>query len=134
MEDQFYANCWVFTTNVFSVLSCGIRVHHPILTRVEFERMVIFREKMLFLMPNFQIEGLAYVNCLFNIFTNYNQWVPSQLLSRGIHMHISVLTGFKMDPSVAEKVVIFGRKKPVFKLNWQGEGGICDNGVVVLKI
>ena len=50
-------------------------------------------------------------------------------------MHIPVLTGFKMDPSVAEKVVIFGRKKPVFKLNWQGEGGICDNGVVdVLRI
>ena len=78
--------------------------------------MVIFREKMLFLMPNFQIEGFVYANRLFNILTNYDKRVLSQLLSRSIRMHVSVLAGFKVDLTVAEKVVIFGRKKPAFKL------------------
>ena len=50
-------------------------------------------------------------------------------------MHIVVLTGFKMDASVAEKEVICGRKKPVLKLNSQGEGRLPGNGFVdVLKI
>ena len=45
-------------------------------------------------------------------------------------MHIPVLTEFKMDASVVEKVAIFGRKKPVLKLNWQGLFRLSGNGFV----
>ena len=40
-----------------------------------------------------------------------------------------------MDASVAKKVVVFGRKKPLLKLNWEGEGRLSGNGFVdVLKM
>ena len=45
-------------------------------------------------------------------------------------MHLPVLTGFKMDASVAKKLVIFGRKKPALKLNSQGDGRLSGNGFV----
>ena len=85
---------------------------------------------MLFLMFSFQVEGDVYVICLFNIFTSYYKLNLFQLLYRGIHMHIPVLTEFKMDASVAEKVAIFGRKKPVLKLNWKGSFRVSGNGSV----
>ena len=42
-------------------------MHSPILTRVEFERMVIFFLKILFLKPNFHVEGRVYAKYLFDI-------------------------------------------------------------------
>ena len=99
-----------------------IRIHGPILTRVELEsisswKMVIFGQKLLFLMLNFQGEDHVYAMCFFNIFTSCNKWIPFQLLYVGIRIHIPFPTGFKTNASVNEKVVIFGRKKPVLKLN-----------------
>ena len=81
-------------------------------------------------MFSLQVEGEVYVICVFNIFTSYYKLNLFQLLYRGIHMHIPVLNEFKMDALVAEKVAIFGRKKPVLKLNWQGVLRLSGNGFV----
>ena len=41
----------------------------------------------------------------------------SALKSWLTHGHFRPMTGFKMDALLAEKVVVFGRKKPFLKLN-----------------
>ena len=83
-------------------------------------------------MLNFQAEGHVYAIYWYNIFTNYIKWILFQLLYRDIRIHIPVLTGFKMDASVAKNVVIFDRKKSVLKLDWQGEGRLSGNSLVNL--
>ena len=72
----------------------------------------------------------AQCHLLVNIFTNRNKLILLQLLYRGICKHIPVQTRFKMDVSVAKKVVIFSRKRPILRLNSQGERRLSGNGFV----
>ena len=77
--------------------SYGIRRHISILTRAQKQTINslknghIFRKNIL-LKLNFQGEGNLDVHFLIYFLIIYREWVLFQLFSRGIRMHISILT------------------------------------------
>ena len=71
------------------------------------EKLVYFLQKMLILNPSFQGETQFYAYFLFYILIILVKCLTFQILSRGISMYFSILTGLKMDVSIAEKFVTF---------------------------
>ena len=53
-----------------------------------------------------------------------------QFLNRGIRMHTPILTGFKMDGSLAEKLIIYFYKVLFWKLRFQYEDQFYANCLV----
>ena len=64
----------------------------------------------------FQHEGQLYANWLFYIFTFYYKGFLFQLFSRAIHMHITILTWFKMVALPIPKWLHFAKN---LKLNFE---------------
>ena len=75
---------------------------------------VFFVKKNFFLKLLFCDEGHLYANCLFNILTVYPKCHGFHVFSRGIGMHIPILTGFQNEPECHRKDSVFFAKKYLF--------------------
>ena len=105
-EGHLYANCLFsiptsyLKCHCFHLFSRGIRIYIPILTGFQNEPQVtektvffFFAKKMFLLKLLFHKEGHLNANCLLYIPTIYPKRHLFQFFSRGIRMHIPILTG-----------------------------------------
>ena len=99
----------------FSVLKFWhtIRMHIPALIGVQNGRTslwnnghILLKNHFFFLRLYFRDEGDLYAKSLFDVLTIYPKCHIFQFFSRGIRMHIPILTGFKMDAWISEKSLV----------------------------
>ena len=102
---------WLFMLNaivfIFLVVAY-VCIRIPILTGVQNEHISrrkdsVFLLKMFFLKLVFHDVGHLYAKCLFYIPTIYAKSLIYQFLSRGIRMHIPILTGVQNEPESHRK-------------------------------
>ena len=82
---------------------------------------------MFFLRLLFRDEGHLYVNCLFYIQTIYPKYLLFQLLSGGIHMDISIITGVQNGRTSLWKSSHILLKTFFFRLYFRNEGHLYAN-------
>ena len=128
-----YANCLFYIISSFfkfffsQLLSCGIRMHIPIIIGVQNAATSLWKSshillKTLFLKLSFRDEGRLYAKFLFDIFTIYPKCHLFQFFSRGIHMYIPILIGVQNEPKSHRKDIVFCLKRFLSKLNFQDKG------------
>ena len=90
--------------------------------------------KTFFLRLSFPDEGRLYAKFLFDIFTIYPKCHLFQFFSRGIRLHIPILTVVQNEPKIHRKDIVFCWKMFLSKLFYVEEGHFYANCLFIFLL